>query len=249
MSRDRKNKNIRFPTFRNAFLKLMGPMTIQGFAEKLEISRATVGFYAAGDRIPDAIGLKKIAEKCDVSADWLLGLSPTPSRDESVKAVCKATGLDTPLAEYFINGKHGDVRVDAFLTLSDSAPSEGNPAAFSPAKLFNSFFTPDALHYLLFQISVYSQMAEHIEYIRKSLEAVEEQGKDQAHKEWVHGRMADLYAELSQAALYVRCARFETIDAFTKRFDEYAHTDTLEEQIDDIMGILKKTLDDDYSEL
>ena len=82
MSRAKKVTPPRFPEFRNAFLELMGDMTLEQFAKKLSMSRATVGFYAAGQRIPDALGLKKIAEKCNVSTDWLLGLSNYPNYDD-----------------------------------------------------------------------------------------------------------------------------------------------------------------------
>lgn len=75
MNREKKDMPPRFPAFRDAFLELMGDMTLEQFAEKLGMSRATVGFYAAGQRIPDALGIKNVAEKCEVSADWLLGLS------------------------------------------------------------------------------------------------------------------------------------------------------------------------------
>lgn len=75
MSRAKKAMPARFPEFQAAFNELMGDMTIEKFAEKIGMSRATVGFYAAGQRIPDALGVKKIADKCGVSADWLLGRS------------------------------------------------------------------------------------------------------------------------------------------------------------------------------
>lgn len=82
MSRAKKECPPRFPKFRDAFLELMGDMTIQEFADKLGMSRATVGFYAAGQRIPDALGIKNIAEKCGVSSDWLLGLNPFRTKEE-----------------------------------------------------------------------------------------------------------------------------------------------------------------------
>lgn len=94
MSRAKKEEAPRFPEFRAAFLELMGDMTLQEFADKLGMSRATVGFYAAGKRIPDALGVKTIAEKCNVSADWLLGLSETKEICGDVNLVCNYTQLN-----------------------------------------------------------------------------------------------------------------------------------------------------------
>ena len=65
----------RFPKFRERFRELQGTRTNTEFADFLCMSRQTVGFYCNGDRIPDALGIKTIAEKCEISADWLLGLS------------------------------------------------------------------------------------------------------------------------------------------------------------------------------
>lgn len=93
MGRAKKTAPPRFPAFRDTFVELMGDMTIKEFAEKLGMSRATVGFYCNGDRIPDALGIKAIAEKCGVSADWLLGLSDVQCTDGELKQVCNYTGL------------------------------------------------------------------------------------------------------------------------------------------------------------
>ena len=93
MNRAKKDAPPRFPEFRASFLSLMGDMTIQEFAEKLGMSRATVGFYAAGQRIPDALGIKTIAEKCNVSADWLLGLSKNKTINPDMRDICEGTGL------------------------------------------------------------------------------------------------------------------------------------------------------------
>ena len=68
MNRAKKAEPARFPEFQAAFVELMGDMTIKEFADKLGMSRATVGFYTAGQRIPDALGVRAIAEKCGVSA-------------------------------------------------------------------------------------------------------------------------------------------------------------------------------------
>ncbi|HIQ79133.1 MAG TPA: helix-turn-helix transcriptional regulator, partial [Candidatus Scatomorpha intestinavium] len=70
-----KPSEWRFPEFTERFRELRGERDNTEFGKFLSISRQTVGFYCNGDRIPDALGLKQIAEKCGVSADWLLGLS------------------------------------------------------------------------------------------------------------------------------------------------------------------------------
>lgn len=112
MSRAKKDTPPRFPEFRDAFLKLMGDMTLDQFSKKLEMSRATVGFYAAGQRIPDALGLKKIAEKCNVSADWLLGLSNEPSNDIDIKRACKFTGLNQEAIKNLLQYKEKHPQID-----------------------------------------------------------------------------------------------------------------------------------------
>ena len=66
---------LRFPLFQMRLRELQGTMTQKQFADKLGMSRQTVGFYLAGKRLPDALGVVNIAEKMDVSADWLLGTS------------------------------------------------------------------------------------------------------------------------------------------------------------------------------
>lgn len=65
----------RFPVFAERFSILRGKMTQDEFARYLGISRPTVGFYENGTRLPDALVLRQIAERCNVSTDWLLGLS------------------------------------------------------------------------------------------------------------------------------------------------------------------------------
>lgn len=95
MSRAKKAEPARFPEFQAAFIELMGDMTIKEFADKLGMSRATVGFYSAGQRIPDALGIKTIAEKCGVSADWLLGLSDVQDRSAELRQICNYTGLSS----------------------------------------------------------------------------------------------------------------------------------------------------------
>lgn len=70
----------KLPIFRERLRIIQGDMSITAFAEKLELSRQTVGFYLNGDRIPDALTLRDIAEHCNVSVDYLLGFTADPER-------------------------------------------------------------------------------------------------------------------------------------------------------------------------
>lgn len=85
--------DVRFPVFRERFCTLRGDMTQDEFAKKLGFSRPTIGLYESGSRIPDALALRTIAEKCDVSADWLVGLSSAKTANITTQGICKETGL------------------------------------------------------------------------------------------------------------------------------------------------------------
>lgn len=83
----------RFPQFTKRFRELRGKRDNTEFAKFLGISRQTVGFYYNGDRIPDAMMLKQIAEKCGVSTDYLLGLTDTQSTNADARAAVEYTKL------------------------------------------------------------------------------------------------------------------------------------------------------------
>lgn len=61
--------------------------------ERLGLTRNTIAQYYNGKRVPDAPTLCKICDACNVSADWLLGLSEVPMPDADIQAVSKYTGL------------------------------------------------------------------------------------------------------------------------------------------------------------
>lgn len=89
-----ERKNERLPIFTERFRELQGKQSNTDFAEFLGISRQTVGFYWNGDRVPDALTLIKIAQKCSVSADWLLGLTEVSSKSADIREICEFTMLN-----------------------------------------------------------------------------------------------------------------------------------------------------------
>ncbi len=83
----------RFPVFAERFAQLRGDRTQGEFASILGLSRPTVGFYENGNRLPDAYTLRHIAVTCDVSADWLLGISDERTINGDIAQASRYTGL------------------------------------------------------------------------------------------------------------------------------------------------------------
>ena len=86
-------EKVRLPIFSERFAQLRGERTQGEFADYLGISRPTVSFYENGTRLPDAFVLQQISEKCQVSSDWLLGISDVKSTDSDILSACRVTGL------------------------------------------------------------------------------------------------------------------------------------------------------------
>lgn len=130
---ERTKKDNRLPIFTERFRKLAGDLSITDFADFLGLSRQTVGFYYNGDRLPDVIRLLRIAEKCDVSTDYLLGKSDVKTADPEIQSICDYTGL----SEESI-----DVLLDS-VSLSDS---------------LNTLLQYRAFSYLLLAVTQYEKM-------------------------------------------------------------------------------------------
>lgn len=96
-------KQHRFPIFCDRLCELQGKKTIAAFAAFLGLSRPTVNFYLNGDRVPDALTLRQIAERCNVSSDWLLGLSDVKDPDGTLQQVCRYTGLNAQSVQFLHN--------------------------------------------------------------------------------------------------------------------------------------------------
>ena len=115
----------RMPVFADRFIELRGKRTQDEFAKFLGISRPTVGFYESGQRIPDALVLRQIAEKCNVSADYLLGLTDEKTPEQDIQAICKKTGLSERSLAQIIYAKESKLNCDGlfFELLNNSIPT------------------------------------------------------------------------------------------------------------------------------
>ena len=59
--------------FLKRFAELQGDMDNKTFAEKLGLQKGVVLNYMKGWRFPTAHAMKRIADRCGVTVDWLLG--------------------------------------------------------------------------------------------------------------------------------------------------------------------------------
>ena len=66
-------------------------VTQDEFAQRVGVSRASLGYYENGDRIPDIVTLANIHKATGVSIYYLLGL--TGQRNDGLNTVKKETGL------------------------------------------------------------------------------------------------------------------------------------------------------------
>lgn len=117
--KQRSGENDRLPIFTKRFRELQGERTNTEFADFLGISRQTVGFYCNGDRIPDAQILRDIAKKCNVSSDWLLGLTDIQNPDTNIAFALQSLGLSDSSAKNLLaikkNSESKDVPENAKL--------------------------------------------------------------------------------------------------------------------------------------
>jgi transcriptional regulator with XRE-family HTH domain len=64
--------------FAERITNLIGEGTVTSFARRVNLNQAAVDRYVKGLREPNAEALRKIASACEVTTDWLLGLSENP---------------------------------------------------------------------------------------------------------------------------------------------------------------------------
>ncbi|SFD14429.1 DNA-binding transcriptional regulator, XRE-family HTH domain [Ruminococcus albus] len=73
-------------------------ITQSDLAKKIGATRQSISAYLKGDRNPDIIVLKGLADVLSVSSDYLIGLSDFEINDGDMQAFCKGTGLSEKAA-------------------------------------------------------------------------------------------------------------------------------------------------------
>lgn len=139
---ERTKKDNRLPIFTERFRELQGDLSNTDYADYLGISRQTVGFYCNGDRLPDVVTLLKIAEKCNVSTDYLLGKSDVKTADPEIQSICDYTGLSEESLHFlhtFIADRNEAGVYPAGFTDDD----------YSPKRLINDFLEQDPFAFMV----------------------------------------------------------------------------------------------------
>ena len=90
--RPKKEKNYNSP-FAVRLRALIGEKTQNEIAEKLNITRQSIGQWTNGNTTPDIATLCKLASYFNVSTDYLLCRTDVKSLDTNLQSVCDYTGL------------------------------------------------------------------------------------------------------------------------------------------------------------
>lgn len=106
-----KNKKI----LRERIMQLRGNETLENAAKKIGIDRTALGYYESGKRLPGIETLLKIADYYNVSADYLLGISDTPSTDTEIKTLSDNFGINLRNAGNLKYFKKNSSKSDLFI--------------------------------------------------------------------------------------------------------------------------------------
>lgn len=99
-------------------------ISMQTLSSEIGVSRQAISQYCDGSTVPNADKLLKIAEYFNVSIDYLVGRTDTPTTDKDLRFICDYTGLS-----------------DKTVTLLHSRIKERAPYREKMFKFINKFIT------------------------------------------------------------------------------------------------------------
>lgn len=95
-----------------------GPQSTKEVEKETRVTKSLIEDIESTAGKPRNVGyltVKKLAEHYGVSSDYLLGLSPTPSIDEDIQAVCKFTGLSKEVVSILNKADRDELDFISFL--------------------------------------------------------------------------------------------------------------------------------------
>ena len=193
--------------FRERFIELREDYDMKQaeFADFLGIPTGSVGGYESGKKFPNGKTLFKISKKCNISADYLIGLSDVKSPDIEIKAICDYIGL----SEMSVNKIH-------FYHESNMFNSE----------IISEFIAPDIRSTYYTSLLSVANMLE--SYEKKYIEMIEEMKKViekiDKYKNLGIFDFSDLEPQADDIAneeRFVKLLYFEAFETLRKMFDGY----------------------------
>ena len=181
-------------------------LTQTEFAKYVGISTSSVGLYETGERIPDAETLYKISSKCNVSTDYLLGISSVSTTDTEIKTICEYTGL----AENVV------------WMLKEFTDKKAGLPACDYITLFNFFLSNDVFLESLLKISQYNGMLDILEEENpKIIEEFEKYADVDKIDCETQNSLWHILTTVEYDYLIARACYYDAISLFQKSIDNY----------------------------
>lgn len=84
--------------FADRIRNLIGEDSVSNFARRVKLNQAAIDRYIKGLRQPNADALRQIATVCEVTSDWLLGISDNPFGVDNTNWHSRALAAEQKLA-------------------------------------------------------------------------------------------------------------------------------------------------------
>lgn len=100
-----------------------GAQSTQEVAKETGVTKSLIEDIESTVGKPRNVGyltVKKLAQHYGVSADYLLGISDTPSTKEDIQTTCKTTGLSTSVIEWLKTITGDPAKIDALNSILDN---------------------------------------------------------------------------------------------------------------------------------
>lgn len=185
-------------------------MTQIEFAKFVGVSSSSIGLYETGERIPDAEILCRIAKKCNVSADYLLGLQKSQSLSEDIKIIYKYTGLSEEAIE--VLHKYSSYEPDADITIDDCRFILN----YEAVDILSDLLAGNVLHDLM---SAICSVKDYKEEYQGIIAEVESEIID--HKNLAAADMLHFSKKIEKDLRVVKTYYYDAIDGFRRMIDDY----------------------------
>ena len=95
LNADTTNKQNRTAHFPDTIRKRRKQLNLkqQNVADRMGVSKSTIGLYETGDNVPDIKNLYKLSKLLELSSDYLIGLSDVKDPNPKIKEIHDFTGL------------------------------------------------------------------------------------------------------------------------------------------------------------